>query len=188
MDASVASVNIKKRFTAVDLVTLAVFAALYRACWYIWHAFNFIFPFNQLFAVFFMVFFTMAAVVIVRKWAAPILFAIGAMTINMVFQGEMLSATLVYFTWGLLPSLYLYLREKAGADPYISLKDMGVDSLILAIVWGITNLCIVFPIFFGLAITPSSLLLLMVGLGAVIGTIGGILGSMLGNKVKGLIS
>src|SRR3990170_4832512 len=34
-------------FTAVDLVTFAVFAALYRALWYVWHALNALFPFNQ---------------------------------------------------------------------------------------------------------------------------------------------
>jgi hypothetical protein len=177
-----------KRITAVDLVTLAVFAAIYRACWYFWHALNFVFPFNQLLAVFFMVFFTMAAVVIIRKPIAPILFAIGAMTINLVIQGEMLGATLVYFTWGLLPGLYLYLREKAGADPYINILDMGICSLILAIVWGITNLAIVFPVFFGVAFTPFSFLLMLMALGAVVGTIGGVLGTMLGNKIKGLIN
>jgi hypothetical protein len=188
MTTALNSSTLAKRLTAVDLVTLAVFAALYRACWYFWHALNFVFPFNQLVAVFAMIFFTMAAVVIIRKPIAPILFAIGAMTINLVIQGELLGATLVYFTWGLLPALYLYLREKAGVDPYVSLREMGVTSLILAIVWGITNLAIVYPVFFGVAFTPFSFLLMLMALGAVIGTVAGVLGSMLGNKIKGLIN
>ena len=52
MTARVTS-KVFQRFTAVDLVTIAVFGALWRAMWYVWNVFGFLFPFNQVLNTFF---------------------------------------------------------------------------------------------------------------------------------------
>jgi hypothetical protein len=75
--------SVFKRFTAVDLVTLAVFAALYRALWYFWSAIGFLFPFNQVLSTLFYVLCGVAGVVIVRKVGAFTMFAIAAQLINL---------------------------------------------------------------------------------------------------------
>ena len=119
-----ASQKVFQRFTAVDLVTIAVFAALWRAMWYVWNVFAFLFPFNQVLNTFFGVLCTIAAYLIVRKVGTALLLEIAAMLINVLVQGEVFSVALVGIVTGVLPDLYCYIVLRAGRDPFSSLRDM----------------------------------------------------------------
>ena len=183
---AVAQSSVWKRFTAVDLVTLAVFAALYRALWYVWHAISFLFPFNQVASTFFYVFCGVAAVVIVRKLGAFTLFAIAAQLINLFLQGEMLAVAAIMACFALAGDLYLYFRLSAGADPFSSLRDLVIAGTIVGIVWSAVNWGYIFPIMFMTELTPA--LYWSAGIAcAVGGAVGSWLGFLMGNRLKGLI-
>ena len=88
MASSVAGVKNKifQRFTAVDLVTIAVFGVLYRALWYVWNALAFLFPFNQLLNSLFYVMCGVAAIMIVRKVGTLTLYLVVAGLINVLYR------------------------------------------------------------------------------------------------------
>ena len=180
------AVSVWRRFTAVDLVTLAVFAALYRALWYVWHAFNFIFPFNQVLNAFFSILAITAGMVIVRKLGAGTMLVIAAQAINLFMQGEALPAALVYLSWAILGDIYVYFRLKAGADPFSSFKDMTIASVLNSIIRSSSDWFIAFPLIFLTPVAPS-ILLILVPAHMLAGVLGGMTGFWLGNRIKGLI-
>jgi hypothetical protein len=184
---AVATQKLFKRFTAVDLVTLAVFGALYRACWYIWQIFGALFPFNIVLATLFSCLTTVAAVVIVRKFGSFFLCNLAAQLVNFFFQGEALTATIVMILYAILPELYVYSRLKAGADPFGNLRDMLIGGTLFSASWVALTWGIVFPVIFlmefSLGIWISVSVACFVG-----GIVGAWLGYILGDRIKGLIS
>jgi len=178
--------KIFRGFNAVDLVTLAVFAALYRAAWYIWQIFGFLFPFNIVIATFFATLAAVTAAVIVRKVGVFTLYSIAAALINFFFQGEALVATIIYLFLGVLSDAYLYTRFKAGEDPFSSFRDMTIAGTLFAFLWSAANWGFVFPVLFMMEFTPfvhiAVAVVCFVG-----GIVGGILGYRLGDRLKGLI-
>jgi hypothetical protein len=178
--------KIFKGFNAVDLVTIGVFAALYRAAWYIWQIFGFLFPFNIVLATLFATLAAVTAAVIVRKVGVFTLFSIAAALINFFFQGEALVATIIYLFLGILSDAYLYMRVKAGSDPFSNFRDMLIAGALFAFLWSATNWGYVFPILFQMEFSIGMLLLVGVSCFAG-GVVGGIIGYGLGNRLKGLI-
>ncbi len=178
--------SVWRRFTAVDLVTLAVFAALYRALWYLWHAVNFLFPFNQVLNAFFSILAITAGMVIVRKVGAGTMLVIAAQAINLFLQGEALVAAILYLSWGILGDIYTYFRVKGGADPFSSFKDMSISAILNSIPRALGEWFVAFPLIF---LTPVSgtILAIIVPLHMLGGILGGMAGFWLGNRVKGLI-
>jgi hypothetical protein len=184
--ATVEGGKIWKRFTAVDLVTLAVFAALYRALWYVWHALGFLWPFNQIFSDLFYVLCGVAAVVIVRKLGAFTLFAVASQLINLFLQGEMFIVAVIMAAFALGGDLWIYLRLRAGADPFSSLGDMFISGTIVGIIWSVVNWAWVFPVLFLTDLTPG--LYWSAGITCAIGgAVGAWIGYGLGNQIKGLV-
>jgi hypothetical protein len=174
-------------FNAVDLVTLSVFAALYRALWYVWHALGFLFPFNQVLSDLFYCLCGVAAIVIVRKFGAATMFAVAAQIINLFLQGEMLVVALLLCTPGLLADAYIYFRLKAGKDPFASLKDMFVSGSLIGGWWSLINWAFIFPVLFltelSVTITIVVAIACLVG-----GMVGAWSGFKLGDKIKGLVA
>ena len=175
--------GIFRSFTAVDLVTLAVFAALYRALWYVWHALGFLFPFNLALNGFFFVLTAVAAIVIVRKVGAGTVYVIATQLINLFLQGELLAAAAIYLTWALLADLFLYFRVRAGADPYSRFSDMVIASVLLSLVWTIVTIGITVPFMFMIEL-PTSVFISLNVVSFVVGIVGGIIGYGLGDRLQ----
>jgi hypothetical protein len=189
MSATAATVKTQafRALSAVDLVTLAVFAALYRALWYVWHALGFLFPFNQLLSDFFYVLCGVAAIVIVRKFGAFTLFAVAAQAVNVFLQGEMLVVALIMVLPGVLADVYIYLQAKSGKDVFSSFSAMFMAGTIAGATWSLVNWALIFPVIF---LTELSVPLYIAA--AIACLLGGMAGAWagykLGDKVKGLIS
>jgi len=175
-----------RSFTAVDLVTLAALAALFRAMDYVTGIFAFVFPFNTLFMAFSFGVTALVAGVIVRKTGVFTLFTIAAQLINFFLQGENLVAVLIMSTWGLLGDIYLYTRIKAGVDPFSNARDLTIASVLMGIVWVVTVYGIAFPIIFLVELGIGVYAALMI-FGVVADFLGGLLGVRLGNRIKGLL-
>jgi len=180
------SQKVFQRFTAVDLVTIAVFAALYRAMWYVWNIFSFAFPFNQVINTFFGVLCTVAALVIVRKVGTATMFQIAAMLINVLVQGEVFSVALWGCTTGLLADLYCYLVLRGGGDPFGALRHMSIAGALTAFMFNF-NLWIVMMTFLYKVSMPTQIVVTVFILGTITGIIGGVVGYFLGDRIKGLI-
>jgi len=178
--------KIFRGFNAVDLVTIGVFAALYRAAWYIWQIFGFLFPFNIVIATFFATLCAVTAAVIVRKVGVFSLFSIAAALINFFFQGEALVATIIYFFLGVLSDWYVYSQMKAGKDPFVSFRDMSIAGALFALLWSGINWGYVFPILFMMEFSIPILIAVSAACFAG-GIVGGMLGFKLGDRLKGLI-
>ncbi|HUV73418.1 MAG TPA: hypothetical protein VMW79_03850 [Anaerolineae bacterium] len=185
MTARVTS-KVFQRFTAVDLVTIAVFGALWRAMWYVWNVFGFLFPFNQVLNTFFGVLCTIAALVIVRKAGAATLVNIAALLINVLVQGETLTVALVGVTTGIFADIYCYFILRAGGDPFGSLRHMFIAGLLVAVMHNI-NLWIIMMKFLYKVPMANSLVAAVFSLGVIGGAIGGLAGFFLGDRIKGLI-
>lgn len=173
-------------FTAVDLVTLAALAALFRAMDYVTGIFAFVFPFNTLFMAFSFGVTALVAGVIVRKVGVFTMFTIAAQLINFFLQGENLIAVLIMSSWGLLADIYMYTRVKAGAEPFVSKRDLGIASLLMGITWVLTTYGLAFPRIFLVELSTAIYAALMF-FGVIAEYLGGLLGISLGNKIKGLL-
>jgi hypothetical protein len=188
MASSIAGVKNKvfQRFTAVDLVTIAVFAVLYRALWYVWNALAFLFPFNQLLNAFFYVMCGLAAMVIVRKVGTATLFLVVACLINVLVQGESLAIVAVGSCAGLLGDIYAYFVVLSGRNPFTNRRDMWIIGGLMSLLWNFT-LWVVMVKFIYMLPLPDSVYYPVIAVCLVAGFAGGIVGFWLGNRVKGLI-
>lgn len=174
------------RFTAVDLVTLAVFAAVYRALWYVWNALNFLFPFNQVLNLFFFCLCGIAALVIVRKVGAGTLYVIGGLLIDILLQGEALVVAVVIGVMGLSADIYCYILKSAGRDPYGSMRQMVTTGTIWAIFLNIGLFIVTLKLIFQVPLDDAILVAVLVA-ATVAGLVGSAIGFALGDKTKGLI-
>jgi hypothetical protein len=173
-----------RNFNAVDLVTLAALAALFRSLDYVPIAF--VFPFNTLIMAFGFGLTALVAGAIVRKPGVFTLFGIAAQLINFFVQGETLVAVLMFSTWGLLADLFIYTRLKAGSDPFNARNDSIIASLLMGVMYSITVYGIAFPLIYLVELTTTIYIVLMI-LGVIVSFLGGLLGINLGNRIKGLL-
>jgi hypothetical protein len=184
--AKVLPVKIWRVFNAVDLVTLAALAALFRAMDYVAGVVAFVFPFNTTLMTITFGITAITAAVIIRKPGVFTLFTLAAQLINVFVQGEMPVAGLIMLSWGVLADLYLYFRLKNGIDPFKSLREMIICAVLMGIVWVVTVYGILFPILYLVQLSTFIYVALMV-VGWIGVVVGGILGFYLGSRIKGLL-
>ena len=185
-ESTARTVNPFRMFTAVDLVTVAALAALFRVMDYFTSAMAFVFPFNTLLMCLTYGLTAVVAAMVVRKTGVFTLFTIAAQAINFFLQGEVLVAVLIMSLWGVLADIYVYLRLKAGADPFASLGNTLIIGILLGLVWVVTTYWIAFPRIF-LVELSTGIYAALGALGIVSVTAGSLLGFGLGNRIKGLI-
>lgn len=185
---STTKASIFQAFSAVDLVTVAVFAALHRALWYVWHALGMFYPYSQVINTFFLGLCVLAAVVIVRKPWTITLFIIANQMINLFLQGEPLVGVLLYIcTFGILADIYLVIRLRQNKNPYDSTKDLLIAGTLLAVVFYFVTYTIGITYIYMISFTPVVFWTLAVELIAG-GVLGAWLGILLGRRLSGLIS
>jgi ABC-type thiamin/hydroxymethylpyrimidine transport system permease subunit len=183
---SVSKPAVFQRFTAVDLVTIAVLAVLYRAMWYLWNAFSFAFPFNQVLNAFFYCLCGVAALVIVRKVGAATLFIIAATLINVLIQGESLAIAVIGGFTAIFGDVYVWAILRAGRNPFASRRDMNVAGVLLSLGFNVALWVIMFKLVYKIPLDNGILIAVFV-LATAGGIAGGVLGYLLGDKVKGLL-
>lgn len=186
VQAGVKPRKIFRMFTAVDLVTIAALAALFRAMDYVTGAFAFIFPFSSFIMIFACLLFAVAAAVIVRKVGTFTLYVVAGQAINLFLQGEILLAVIIMLSWGLLSDFYVYTRVKAGLDPFKNRRDMFIAGALMSLTWVVSHYDINFPFVYMVNLSFGVYVILTV-VGFIIGCAGGWVGFILGDKVKGLL-
>lgn len=180
--------GILQAFSAVDLVTIAVFAALHRALWYVWHALGMFYPYSQVINTFFLCLCVLAALVIVRKPWTVTLFIAANQLINLFLQGEPLVGVVLYIcTFGILADLWLIIRSRQGRKPYDSTGDLMIAGTLLVVVFYFITYTIGITYIYMISFTPAvfwTLAAVLIG-GGIVGSYCGIL---LGRRLSGLIS
>jgi hypothetical protein len=178
--------TILKRFTAVDLVTIAVFAAIWRGLWYLWNAFSFLFPFNQVLNTFFYGICAVAAMVIVRKVGTATLFTIAALLINVLLQGESLAIAAIAMFTGIFGDVYAWIVLAGGQDPFVSRRQMFIVGILLSLGMNIALWVLMLKLIYKIPMPNGTLIAAFVSC-TITGIIGGWLGFKLGDRVKGLL-
>jgi len=179
-------VKVFQGFTAVDLVTIAAMAAIFRATIYVTQLVGFLFPYNTFGLCLTYGFSMLVAARVVRKTGVFTLTNIAAQLINVFLQGELIIAAVFFMTWSLFADVYVYMRLKAGADPFETPRDMAISTIIMAVSWPVATYLISFPLMFGLEFSVLTNAALVVG-GFISVCVGGWVGYHLGNRIKGLI-
>ncbi len=190
MEASVKKVVLSnKKFTAVDLITVVVFAALVRVLWMVFKSAGLVFPFNHSFMHLFSAFCLVACMTVVKKRGAAFYYTVGWCAINFFLQGEHWSYWALVLLLPLLPELYMKARSKSFANPddvYHSFKDLLVFAeyytvVYFAFVWWSLIAIFLVPIPWGLSFLAFGLALVLVVLGTY-------LGWKVGKKINPLIN
>ena len=177
-----------KKFNAVDLITVVVFAALVRVLWIVFKTAGVIFPFNHSFMHFFNSFCLVACMSVVKKRWAAFYYTVGWCAINFFLQGEHWSYWILPIVCPLLPE-FLFMKGDGLANPddvYHDFKRLLCFAMyytVVYFVWVWISLLYIFlvPIDWGLSALAF--------LGALILTVPGTwLGLKLGKKVSALIN
>lgn len=177
-----------RKFNAVDLITVVVFAALVRVLFVIFKLFGVVFPFNHAFLMFFSAFCLAACLVVVRKKYSGIYFTVGWVCINFFLQGEVPHYFACIVLLPLLPEFYLSVRSrffKHPDDVFRSLTDVTIYSVMYNVAYFLFNFAMIVYVFLIPVTTP--LFLLVLALAGVFMTIGSVLGFGVGKKIMALI-
>lgn len=127
-----------KKFTAVDLITVVVFAALVRVLWIVFKSAGVVFPFNHSFMHFFSSFCLVACIAVVKKRNAAFYYTIGWCAINFFLQGEHWSYWVLVVLLPFVPEFYMKSRATHFENPqdvYHSFKDLLVFAMIYTIIY-----------------------------------------------------
>jgi hypothetical protein len=176
-----------KTMSAVDLITVVVFAALFRILFMIYKLAEIIFPWNHPAWYFFCMLCLAPALVIVRKIGTATIFTLTWLAINFFFQGEIPLWWICLITVPLIPELYLYLiAKKDGLKPtFDSFKVQMVAGLIYTALAYVSNMLL---IIYALQNPMPKVLFWPVGVLALIaGALGIWAGFGIGKKIQGLI-
>lgn len=176
-----------KALTAVDLITVVVFAALFRILFMIYKLAEIVFPWNHPAWYFFCMLCLAPALMIVRKPGAMFLFTVSWLAINFFFQGEIPLWWVGAATIPLIPEAYMYFRAKqVGAKTaFTNLKDLIIVGLIYTALAFATNMVL---IIFALGNPfPRWEVWPVAALSLVVGAIGTWLGVLVGKRISGLI-
>lgn len=177
-----------KKFSAVDMITVVVFAALFRVLWIVFKMFGVVYPFNHSFIILCSSFAFVACLVVVKKRYASVLFTIAWTAINFFLQGEIPLYFLCIIVLPLLPEIYLAARSKQFENPddvFHSKKDMILASFMYNSIYFVFNFVMILNIF--LIPTPMNLIFITFGIALVTQFVGSYLGFQIGYKIKGLI-
>jgi hypothetical protein len=179
---------LKKKVTAVDLITIVIFAVLYRVLWYFFKFAGVVFPFNHTFVYLFCAFCLVLCWVIVRRPYASVYYTAAWCAINFFIQGEIPVYWVLVVIAPLLPELYLNMRSKAFKNRdeiYSSTKDLIVAAVLYnviyeAFVWWSINSVYQIPV-------PFNLIAIVFAI-SIIGMIfGAFIAKRLGVKLKALL-
>jgi hypothetical protein len=180
--------KIFKSLTAVDLITVVVFAAMFRILFMVYKLAEIVFPWNHPAWYFFCLLCLGAALAIVRKPGAIFLFTIAFLAIDFFFQGEIPAWWICAVTIPLIPEAYMYFRAKqlggakAAFTDRTSLLTVGLIYTLLAY---ISNILL---IIYALQVPFPHWMVWPVGvLGLVLGGVGTWLGLVIGKRITGLI-
>ncbi|HKZ43657.1 MAG TPA: hypothetical protein VJZ78_01310 [Anaerolineales bacterium] len=177
-----------KKLTAVDLITLVVFAALFRILFLVYKLAEIVFPWNHPAWYFFCMLCLTPAVMMVRKPGATFLYTVSWLAINFFFQGEIPLWWICAATVPLIPELYMYMRAKAMGGYKVAfgdLKELIIFGLIYTLLAYTSNMLL---IIFALGNPMPRVLFWPVGaLSLVVGALGTWLGHSVGKRISGLV-
>ncbi len=175
--------GIFQKFTAVDLITIAIFAVLVRTVfYYAYKALYVAFPLNQVVFPFFIAFTMSTLLVLVPKQGTVLLWTITWQGINFFFQGESPLYLAMYIPIPLIAEALFYFMKRYGADLTSSLIGNMVYQ---AGHMTATYFAIVYVFFMDWTF-QSFLVLLAVGV-LVAANFGTLAGHQLGNRLKEMI-
>ncbi|PWW32399.1 hypothetical protein DFO73_101663 [Cytobacillus oceanisediminis] len=130
--------QVKGKITAVDLITIVIFAVLYRVLWYFFKFAGVVFPFNHTFVYLFCAFCLVLCWVIVRRPYASFYYTVAWCAINFFIQGEIPVYWVLVVIAPLLPEIYLNISKKAFSNPdeiYSSTKHLIIAAVLYNIVY-----------------------------------------------------
>ncbi|MBK5239891.1 hypothetical protein [Clostridium sp.] len=182
-------VKMGKAFSAVDLITVVVFAALIRILFLVFKTFGVVFPFNHSFMMLFSSFCLVSCLVVTRKKYAGVFFTIGWVCINFFLQGEVPHYFACIVLLPLLPEIYLAIRCKAFSNPddiFTSTIDMIVYSVIYNVLYFVFNFVMIIYVFMIPVVMP--LVMAAFAVGVVCMVIGTMMGLGIGKKISTLIN
>lgn len=172
-----------QRFTAVDLITISLFAVLLRfAALPIYKALYIIFPWNQALFPLFMAFCMAVMLAIVPKPGATLLWTIVWMAINFFLQGEDLIYVLGSIPIPFITEAVFFFMKKWGGDPISVLVGTMVYTAGFKLWdWIALNKVFLIPYPLGIFLVVSAIAIL------VSNNIGAYLGFLLGKQLRRLV-
>lgn len=180
--------KIFKALTAVDLITMVVFAALFRILFMIYKLAEIIFPWNHPAWYFFCMLCLAPALMIVRKPGAIFVFTVSWLAINFFFQGEIPLWWICAVTVPLIPEVYMYFRSKAMGSAkvaFTSLKELIICGLIYTALAYASNMALI--IFAQGNPMPRWMVWPVAALSLIVCALGTWLGHGVGKRISGLI-
>lgn len=134
METSQSRKGFLQKFTAVDLIVIAVFALLLRfVLLYIYKALYVVFPWNQALFPLFMAFCMVAMLTLVPKPGATLLWTIVWQLINLFLQGEDLLYVLGSIPIPIIAEVVFWLMKGTGDD----LRSALVGTMVYTAGWKI---------------------------------------------------
>jgi hypothetical protein len=177
-----------KALTAVDLITLVVFAALFRILFMIYKLAEFAFPWNHPAWYFFAMLCLTPALMIVRKPGGMFVFTVAWLAINFFFQGEIPLWWVGAATIPLIPEAYMYFRSKQMGGPKVAFtdrKELIISGLMYTALAYSTNMILI--IFAQGNPFPRWEVWPVAALSLILGVVGTWLGMLIGKRISGLI-
>lgn len=179
--------RIFKTLTAVDLITVVVFAVLFRLLFLVYKLAEIVFPWNHPVWYFFAGLTLIPALLITRKVGATFLYTVAWLAFNFFFQGEIPLWWIGAITIPIIPEIYLYYRSKqVGTQAvFTNRKDLLIVGGIYTLLAYATNIVLI--LFALLNPMPRILVWPVGGLALVLGLAGSWTGYWLGKRISGLI-
>lgn len=180
---------IAKKFNAVDLITVVVFAAMFRVLWIVFKMAGVVFPFNHSGMMLFSSFSLVICLAVTKKRFAGVFYTIGWVCINFFLQGEIPHYFACIIILPLLSELYIAGRSKMFDNPddvFHSFKDMMVYSVLYNVIYFVWNFIMIIYVF--LIPTPMNLVIIAFVIGLALIVLGTYLGLRAGVKINALIN
>ena len=170
------------RWTAVDLITVALLGVVWRVLWYFSRSIQFAFPWNHaLGGGFFMILPLAVAIALIRKPGVATLFYASWMLFNLAFQGEAPLSLLVFLPIGLVPDLYLWFKRDS--------MDKTSTVVIACLLCGLTFGILLYPMYVYYFLLPVSVSVwaAVVAIALVTTTVAAVIGAQFARRVRPLL-
>jgi len=172
-----------RRFTAVDLIIIAIFAVLLRTVfYYTYRALYVVFPINQVVFPVFISFVMACLLVLVPKQGTVLLWTVTWQMINFFFQGESPLYLLMYIPIPLLTELVFWLMKRSGD----TLSSSLIGNMVYQFGHVIATYFAIVYVFFMEWPLDSALIILAISV-LVSSNFGALAGFQLGQQLKRLI-
>lgn len=169
-----------QKFTAVDLIVIALFALLSRFVFhYIYKALYVVFPWNQAVNPAFKALVLVALLAVVRKPGTTLLWTIAVQLINLFLQGEELIYIVGFIPITLITEFVFWLMKRYGEDLLSAIVGCMVYIALTAVWnWIMLNYIFLVPFELGIALVVNAVAVFVAT------PIGGFLGHRLGTLLK----